>query len=76
MATAKPRAARIEQALKRATKANVHISDDAGRELRICAGTACHASGRPAIKKAIDEELEKRGLTDKVAVVETGCHGF
>ena len=45
-------------------------------EIRICAGTACHASGRVAIREAIEKALESRGLTDSVAVVETGCHGF
>ena len=76
MATAISRAARVERALERATKADGHISNDAGRELRICAGTACHASGRLAIKKAIADELERHGLSDQVAIVETGCHGF
>ncbi len=45
-------------------------------EIRICAGTACHASGRVAIREAIEKALESRGLTDSVAVIETGCHGF
>ena len=76
VATAISRAARVERALERATKADGHISDDAGRELRICAGTACHASGRVAIKKAIVDELERHGLTDQITIVETGCHGF
>jgi NADH:ubiquinone oxidoreductase subunit F (NADH-binding)/(2Fe-2S) ferredoxin/NAD-dependent dihydropyrimidine dehydrogenase PreA subunit len=53
-----------------------HITDDAGLEIRICAGTACHASGRVALKKAVDAALEERGLAGKVAVIETGCHGF
>ena len=46
------------------------------REIRICAGTACHASGRVALKKAVDAALDERGLAGKVAVIETGCHGF
>ena len=32
--------------------------------------------GRVALRKAVEKALAERGLTDKVAVVETGCHGF
>ena len=45
-------------------------------QIRVCAGTACHASGRTAIREAIDETLLARGLTHQVSAVETGCHGF
>ena len=44
--------------------------------LLICGGTGCHASGSIAVKKALTEELDKRGLTDEIKVVETGCNGF
>ena len=44
--------------------------------MRICAGTACHASGRPAVTAAFREQLADKGLADTVRVVETGCHGF
>ncbi len=53
-----------------------YLADDSRREIRICAGTACHASGRVALKKAVDAALAERGLAKKVAVIETGCHGF
>jgi NADH:ubiquinone oxidoreductase subunit F (NADH-binding)/(2Fe-2S) ferredoxin/NAD-dependent dihydropyrimidine dehydrogenase PreA subunit len=53
-----------------------YLADDARTEIRICAGTACHASGRVALKKAVDAALEERGLAGQVAVIETGCHGF
>ncbi len=46
------------------------------KEISLCAGTACHASGREALRKAIDEALAARGLADEVTVIETGCHGF
>ncbi len=46
------------------------------KEISLCAGTACHASGREALRKAIDEALAARGLADQVTVIETGCHGF
>jgi len=49
---------------------------DGEKEIRICAGTACHASGRPAVREAFKEQLAEKGLADEWKVVETGCHGF
>jgi NADH-quinone oxidoreductase subunit F len=70
------RISRIDKALKAAGRTGVYLADDAKAEIRICAGTACHASGRVALRKAVDKAIAERGLGDKVAVVETGCHGF
>jgi len=70
------RAAKIDKNLKAAARADVYLADDAKVEIRVCAGTACHASGRVALRKSIDKALAERGLADTVAVVETGCHGF
>jgi NADH:ubiquinone oxidoreductase subunit F (NADH-binding)/(2Fe-2S) ferredoxin/Pyruvate/2-oxoacid:ferredoxin oxidoreductase delta subunit len=69
-------ATKIDAALKAAADQNAYLADDAKTEIRLCAGTACHASGRVALRKAIDKLLAERGLTEKVKVVETGCHGF
>lgn len=68
----------VEAALQAAKAAGrgAYLADDTQTEIRICAGTACHASGRVALKKAVVAALEERGLAHKVAVVETGCHGF
>lgn len=70
------RIARIDAALKAAADTSAYLADDGKTEIRICAGTACHASGRVALRKAIEKSLDERGLTDTVRVVETGCHGF
>ncbi len=70
------RTSKIQKALKAAVDTNAYLADDAKAEIRVCAGTACHASGRVALRKAIDKALAERGLSDTVAVVETGCHGF
>ncbi len=67
---------KIHKALKAAADQSAYLADDAKTEIRVCAGTACHASGRVALRKAIDTALAERGLSDTVAVVETGCHGF
>jgi NADH-quinone oxidoreductase subunit F len=69
-------AAKIDAALKAAADKNAYIAGDAKTEIRICAGTACHASGRVALRQAVNAALDKRGLAGKVKVVETGCHGF
>ena len=41
----------------------------------VCFGTGCVSSKCEVIRDTLVEELEKLGLTDKVAVVETGCIG-
>ncbi len=70
------RLTKIGKALKAKADQSAYLADDAKTEIRICAGTACHASGRVALRKAVEKTLAERDLTDKVAVVETGCHGF
>jgi len=70
------RAQRIFAALMAARDPEAPIADDTRAEVRLCAGSACHASGRLAVRAAFEEELAARGLTDTVRIVETGCHGF
>lgn len=43
--------------------------------IRICMGASCIASGSLEIKKALESELERQGIADKVLIVETGCQG-
>ena len=42
----------------------------------ICGGTGCHATGSIAVKTALEQEIEAKGIADRVKVVETGCNGF
>ncbi len=44
--------------------------------LLVCGGTGCHATGSLKLIPALREEIEAKGLGDKVKVVETGCNGF
>lgn len=44
--------------------------------MAVCAGTGCRAYGAAALADALEEEIEKRGIGDKVGVRRTGCHGF
>ncbi|MCP4603069.1 MAG: NADH-quinone oxidoreductase subunit F [Proteobacteria bacterium] len=42
----------------------------------LCSGTACSACGCLPVLNALTEELENKGLSDKVELRATGCHGF
>ncbi|WP_301998502.1 NADH-quinone oxidoreductase subunit NuoF [Desulfosporosinus nitroreducens] len=46
------------------------------RHIMVCGGTGCHASDSPEIAKLLKEELDRRGLSDQVEVLQTGCFGF
>ncbi|MGK2908050.1 MAG: NADH-quinone oxidoreductase subunit NuoF, partial [Desulfuromonadales bacterium] len=39
-------------------------------------GSACHATGSRKVSTAIEQEIEKQGLTAEVDFRRTGCHGF
>jgi len=74
--TGSARQARIGEALKAAFHAELASPGDDAVKIRVCAGTTCNASGRAALSDALAAELEKRGLSDRVKVVLTGCHGL
>ncbi|HPX17735.1 MAG TPA: NADH-quinone oxidoreductase subunit NuoF [Deltaproteobacteria bacterium] len=42
----------------------------------VCGGTGCRASGSETVHQAVVKEIAAKGLSDEVAVVETGCNGF
>ena len=42
----------------------------------ICGGTGCTSSGSPALKAALQKELEAKGLTEEIKIVTTGCFGL
>ena len=44
--------------------------------ITLCSGSACQATHCKQVAAALDLELEKQGLTDKVYLRKTGCHGF
>jgi NADH-quinone oxidoreductase subunit F/NADP-reducing hydrogenase subunit HndC len=44
--------------------------------LLVCGGTGCHASESDDIVCNLRDELEARGLQEKVQVILTGCFGF
>ena len=42
----------------------------------VCAGTGCVSSSSAVIIKALNEQIEKQGLSGEVKVVKTGCFGL
>jgi NADH:ubiquinone oxidoreductase subunit F (NADH-binding)/(2Fe-2S) ferredoxin len=42
----------------------------------LCGGPGCHASGSNDIINALKKELSVQGLSSKVRLMVTGCHGF
>ncbi len=46
------------------------------RHILICAGTGCISSGTISVKDALENELKKHNLQDKVRIILSGCHGF
>lgn len=42
----------------------------------VCGGTGCASSGSGEIIHALQAEIDKQGLREEVAVVQTGCHGL
>jgi len=44
--------------------------------LLICGGTGCHATGSIKVMDVLQQELNDKGLQEKVEIIETGCNGF
>ena len=45
-------------------------------EVMLCTGTGCVAGGAFRIKKALEDEMARHGLSHEVSLVPTGCNGF
>ncbi len=44
--------------------------------ITLCSGTGCHAYASEKVAETFLAELEQQGLSDKVDLKRTGCHGF
>ncbi len=44
--------------------------------ITICSGTGCHAYASEKVADTFSTELEQRGLSEKIDLRRTGCHGF
>lgn len=70
--------ANVEQlnALRVYTRAEKEEAKAAGqKQVRVCMGASCIASGSDRVKAALQEEIEEQGLGNKVALIDTGCMG-
>ncbi len=50
--------------------------DPQRKMVTVCGGTGCTAFGSLSVREAFKEEIQKRGLSQKITVRVTGCHGF
>jgi NADH-quinone oxidoreductase subunit F len=57
----------------RAEKAR--LSAEGHKQIRICLGASCIASGALKVKEALERELDNRQLQQQVSIVGTGCLG-
>lgn len=55
---------------------SVQDAKDLPRQIMVCGGTGCHASDSPQIVELLNEELKRRGLSERIQVLQTGCFGF
>jgi NADH-quinone oxidoreductase subunit F len=54
----------------------VPLARDGERHLMICGGTACHASRSALVRDELQSEIERRGLSEKCKLIETGNDAF
>ncbi len=45
-------------------------------QLMLCGGTGCHATGSKPFQAALQKELDDKGLSEEIKIIETGCNGF
>jgi len=56
------------------TRLEAETFDPAVPRIRLCSGTACTATGTPAVVSALEAEASRKGI--KVDIVKTGCQGL
>ena len=63
-------------ALEKLRKSIVASRDPNKLCISVCSGTGCRAYGCEQVTAEFEQELKKQGLTGKVDLKATGCHGF
>ena len=61
--------------LRERLRAELASKGAGGRQILVCFGGSCLASGAKEVRDALRLELEMEKLSDQVALVETGCMG-
>lgn len=67
---------RTPDELEELRKSILDSRDPSEVSVSICRGTGCTASGGEILTAALEDEIQKNGLKEKVQVRITGCHGF
>ncbi len=62
--------------LEELRKSIVAARDPSKLCITICSGTGCHAYASEKVAEAFSSEIEQRGLSGKIDLRRTGCHGF
>ena len=63
-------------ALRDSLQAKIAASSAKGcKQIRICLGASCIASGALNVKAALEKELADRDMQQKVTIIGTGCLG-
>ncbi len=70
-----PKPIRSKDDLEKIKSTWLRQRDSARFRLLVCAGAGCISSGCQGVRKALESELERAGLTNKVLLYETGCLG-
>ncbi len=70
-----PNAEALRQLRETITTRQANLAADGHKEIRICMGASCIASGAERVREALEQELVTRGLARQVSVCETGCMG-
>ncbi len=65
----------LNQFSEKIKKENKDKTKKLKEKILLCTGGGCLASGALDIKKALDDEIKKNKLEDKVVIIETGCLG-
>lgn len=62
--------------LEELRKGIVDSKDPSKPCITLCSGTGCHAYASEKVADTFSAELEQRGLSEKIDLKRTGCHGF
>ena len=62
--------------LEELRKGIIASKDPSKQCITICSGTGCHAYASEKVADTFASELEQQGLSEKIDLRRTGCHGF
>ena len=54
---------------------HANLAADGRKQVRLCMGASCIASGAERLREALEQELATHGLARQIEIVDTGCMG-